>query len=670
MADAQHSTKSTTLPVFDSYVKYTPAYINDTIAERAASDIQHCTKSTTLPVSNSYVMCTPAEVNDNIIVANPMSHYQLQCKVYDPSYYFPDALLGHYRYTQDLLHLNKCIPNPDEPPTPQCLTRITTPLKPAKWELELKHMPDRQLVDYLLSGMTFGFRIGFERKVATSKATNNMQSAQSNPEPVHKFLLGELQSRRIIGPLDPALFPNIHVSRFGVIPKRSQPGKWRLILDLSHPVGHSVNDGIDSAYCSMTYASVDNAAAIIAKLGTNTLLAKIDIAHAYRNIPVHPDDRGLLGMTWGDQLFVDTVLPFGLRSAPKIFCAVADTLEWILRNRGVTHILHYLDDFLTVGAPNTNECLDNLNKLTAVCDDLGLPLAIDKVEGPLTKLVFLGITLDTTDMTMKLPPMKLAELKQLALHWLHRQVSTKRELLSLIGHLAFASKVVPPGRSFVRRMIDLSTTRKHLNDFVRLNEGFKSDLVWWHLFLDTWNGISCLDSHVKREPDFTVFTDASGQWGCGAVQTPFWFQYAWPKSWDNLAIAIKELLPIVMAVALWGRRWSKSHVLVMCDNMSVVCILRSKTSKDPSIMHLVRALHFFLAHWDIRLWADHVPGKVNTAADALSRNMMQVFHKQLPSAFQEGTPLPQVLLDLLVLQRPDWTSTSWRDKFKHFLTIV
>ena len=161
MADAQHSTKSTTLPVFDSYVKYTPDY---TIVERAASDIQHSTKSIMLPVFDSYVMCTPTEVND-IIVANPMLHYQLQCKVYDPSYYFPDALLGHYRYTQDLLHLNKCVPNLDEPPTPQCLTRITTPLKPANWELELKHMPDRQLVDYLLFGMTFGFRIGFERKL-------------------------------------------------------------------------------------------------------------------------------------------------------------------------------------------------------------------------------------------------------------------------------------------------------------------------------------------------------------------------------------------------------------------------------------------------------------------------------------------------------------------------
>ena len=101
-------------------------------------------------------------------------------------------------------------------------------------------------------------------------------------------------------------------------------------------------------------------------------------------------------------------------------------------------------------------------------------------------------------------------------------------------------------------MIDVSTTRKCLNDFVsHLNQTRHGSM---HLFLDNRNDISRLDSHVKREPNFTAFTDASGQWGCGAVQTSFWFQYAWPESWENLAIAIKEMLPIVTAVAMWGRR--------------------------------------------------------------------------------------------------------------------
>ena len=48
-------------------------------------------------------------------------------------------------------------------------------------------------------------------------------------------------------------------------------------------------------------------------------MAKMDIQSAYQNVLVHPDDRILLGMKWEDQLFIDTVLPFGLRLAPKIF---------------------------------------------------------------------------------------------------------------------------------------------------------------------------------------------------------------------------------------------------------------------------------------------------------------------------------------------------------------
>ena len=60
-----------------------------------------------------------------------------------------------------------------------------------------------------------------------------------------------------------------------------------------------------------------------------TLLARTDIEQAFRNIPLHPQDCHLLGMLWSDQLFIDTVLPFGLRSAPKIFCTIADCILYI-----------------------------------------------------------------------------------------------------------------------------------------------------------------------------------------------------------------------------------------------------------------------------------------------------------------------------------------------------
>ena len=102
------------------------------------------------------------------------------------------------------------------------------------------------------------------------------------------------------------------MSRFGVILK-NQPGRWRLIVDLSHPKGASVNDGIESELCSLSYTSVDAAVRIIMAMGPGVLLAKFDIESAYRLIPVHPDDILLLGMMWKDKLLVDTALPFGLR---------------------------------------------------------------------------------------------------------------------------------------------------------------------------------------------------------------------------------------------------------------------------------------------------------------------------------------------------------------------
>ena len=98
-------------------------------------------------------------------------------------------------------------------------------------------------------------------------------------------------------------------------------------MDLSGPRQYSVNDGIKKDLCSLKYASVEDAVQRIWSMGTNTLLAKIDIQHAYRNILVHGDDRGLLVMQWREKFYMDTVLPFGLRSAPKIFSAVADALE-------------------------------------------------------------------------------------------------------------------------------------------------------------------------------------------------------------------------------------------------------------------------------------------------------------------------------------------------------
>ena len=115
----------------------------------------------------------------------------------------------------------------------------------------------------------------------------------------------------------------VHVSPIGVIPKKAA-GKWRLIVDLSSPKGGSINDGIDEELASLAYVSINNITETLTALGPGSFMAKCDIKEAYRLIPIHAEERQLLGMSWEGRLFVDLTLPFGLRSAPKVFSAVAD----------------------------------------------------------------------------------------------------------------------------------------------------------------------------------------------------------------------------------------------------------------------------------------------------------------------------------------------------------
>ena len=80
----------------------------------------------------------------------------------------------------------------------------------------------------------------------------------------------------------------------------------------------------------------------------------------------------MLAMKWNNQVCIDTRLPFGLRSAPKLFNILADLLSWILESKGVSPILHYLDDFLTMGPPSSTTCEENLNIINEVFSYLGL----------------------------------------------------------------------------------------------------------------------------------------------------------------------------------------------------------------------------------------------------------------------------------------------------------
>ena len=323
-------------------------------------------------------------------------------------------------------------------------TKPASPVKPQVL-FELLSGYDPELVDFLVSGFFVGFRLGFQGPPPSGPERNNL-SADSNSEAVSTAILKELKRGHTAGPFESHPLPSFFCSPLGAASKKD--GTKRIILDLSFPPGSSVNDGIPVDLTHVQYTSLDEALDMIRLVGPGCFMGKIDIQHAFRLCPVHPDDWPLLGYRWQGRYFFDLCLPFGSRSSPCIFNMFADALQWVLvRKCLISAISHYLDDFILC-APTFHETQCKINDVQALFNKVGVPIALDKLEGPSQVMTYLGIEIDTISSVVRLPKSKLSELKCMVFSWRSKRKCTKRELLSLIGSLSFACKVIRPGRIF------------------------------------------------------------------------------------------------------------------------------------------------------------------------------------------------------------------------------
>lgn len=244
--------------------------------------------------------------------------------------------------------------------------------------------------------------------------------------------------------------------------------------------------------------------------------------------------------------------------------------------------------------------------------------------------------------------------------WLSRRKSTKRELQSIIGKLSFACKVVPAGRIFLRRLIDLSTSVRRSHHHISITSEARKDFDWWHRFLPSWNGVAMmLDPHTVAAADLELYTDASGAHGFGAYYQGQWFRGDWQphQTLDSgKSIAWQELFAIVLACLAWGHHWSGKRILFHCDNQAVADLWQKGSSRSPSQMVLVRCMFFTAATNNYHISIRHIPGSLNVVADALSRAQMSRFRSQAPHAAVHPTPLPP---EALTLGHPDQPRLSF-----------
>lgn len=234
-----------------------------------------------------------------------------------------------------------------------------------------------------------------------------------------------------------------------------------------------------------------------------------------------------------------------------------------------------------------------------------------------------------------------------------------------MGHLSHAATVIRQGRLFLHHLLVILTSTRSRRHYVHLDEVARADLLWWDYFLQEWNGTKFFP-HTP-EPGAHMYTNASGSFGCGGVIWPSkWFRLQWPASWATVDISVKELVPVVIAAALWSRSWYRCRICLHVDNLAVVSILRKQSVASPIANHLLRCLYVYSALFQFDYTAEHIPGVDNIEADALSRKNMNRFSSLLPHATQ--THIPSSLQELLLTHRPDWGSTDWIRLFHTTLT--
>ena len=350
--------------------------------------------------------------------------------------------------------------------------KVDSQLNLKAWKAELHDYWDSQLIDLLY----FGFPLDFNRNSPLRWEGENHKSALNFPRDIDVYFEEELKHKAIVGPFEGHPCIGGHISPFLTREKPNSENR-RVIVDLSWPLGESVNGGIDKhSYLgtdfTLSLPTIDHITDQVKAIGRGCQLYKVDISRAFRHIKVDPLDYDLLGLSWR-QVFLDTCVPFGSRHGSQIFQRCSDAVRFIMRKNG-HKIVGYVDDYIGFGTPIEAEA--SFQTLVDLLQRLGLTISEKKLVPPSTQVTCLGVKIDTENGSVSIPPEKIQAISSMVTEWQSKKSCTKRQLQSLLGHLLYIHKCVKPARFFLNRMLEL-LRNAHNATHIRLTPAFHRDLM-------------------------------------------------------------------------------------------------------------------------------------------------------------------------------------------------
>jgi len=523
------------------------------------------------------------------------------------------------------------------------LQRSSLTRKIKEWQ---RHLVEDEDMDspFLLDGISHGFKLVSDLSQVVPAESRNYRSAIT--QPAKSFLDKLFRDELRAGKIEEVQKKPRRLNAIGAVPKAGT-NSFRPITDCSRPTDCSVNSYIEPE--SFRFESIDDAL----ELSTpGCYFAVVDIKAAYRSVPVFPAHRELQGFCWAfegehEKFYVDHFLCFGLSNAPSIFQRVSGAIARIMRRQG-HQVVVYLDDFLLIGS-SWEECLAAQHKLIGLLTSLGFEVKLDKVVGPVQRIGFLGLTIDSIKQNVELPEEKVNRLAELCSLYAARIKVSKVELQQIVGHMSFAARAVYGARTFSRIFVDALSTLEKPGHRIRITNLIRDELRWWTFMASRFNGMANSVFGIVR-PEMLITTDAYfGGFGC--KMDPHWLFGTWEDGLKlpagckevecnrvpapRLSEAIKkninflEMVASCIAVLSWQQLLEGHMVVVSSDNTSTVAFLNRGTTKNPEALGWLKLVFYASVRWNFRVRAIHCPGVENVEADALSRISDSTAHATL-----------------------------------------
>ena len=380
--------------------------------------------------------------------------------------------------------------------------------------------------------------------------------------------------------------------------------KLRLVLDLRHP----------NQFIVKTKFKYED-------LGHISQVLEND---QYYHVDIFPPHHKYLGFSWHYKtnfckFFVFRVLPFGLSSACQLFTKLTRPLVYNWRAQGIISFI-YIDDGL-ISSPDLHSALHNSTIVKASVTLSGfVPSKTKCLWQPETTIKYLGLIIDSRNLTFSVPPEKISKIVEildsvLSAHC-HSMPTQARSFARLTGKLISMS-LAPVTRLMTRGMYRSIEERYSWSDLIIISESVIAELKFWHSNLHSYNGFSIKHQHT---PSCAVYSDASNTgYGGYVVGSPAlklcgsWSQLEQSRSstWRKLAAVLYLLLELSNEIAHEKVRW-------YTDNANVPRILVHGSTK-PDLHKLALSIFSLCLKYNIVVMPEWVPHNMNQTADSISR---------------------------------------------------